>query len=137
VSLSSTGLREWARYLKREVVVLWICTRHPRTPWLAKALALTLVGYALSPIDLIPDFIPVLGYLDDLVIVPLGVWLVLKLVPEDVMAECRAEADLRIEEWRSVPRSRLAAAVIVVLWLSALALLGWLGWRWLGPWPAD
>jgi uncharacterized membrane protein YkvA (DUF1232 family) len=126
-------LKEWARRLEREIVVLWICTRHSRTPTLAKVLAVALVAYALSPIDLIPDFIPVLGYLDDLLIVPLGVWLVLKLVPGDVIAECRAEADLRINEWRSAPRSRVAAATIVVLWLSALALLVWLAWRWLGP----
>jgi uncharacterized membrane protein YkvA (DUF1232 family) len=129
-------LSEWARQLKREVVVLWICTRHPRTPIMAKALAVALVGYALSPIDLIPDFIPVLGYLDDLIIVPLGVWLVLKLVPGDVMAECRVEADLRIEEWRAAPRSRVAAAIIIVLWLAAMALFLWLAWRWTGPWRA-
>jgi len=126
-------LKEWARQLKREVVVLWICTGHPRTPLLAKALAVGLVGYALSPIDLIPDFIPVLGYLDDLIIVPLGVWMVFKLVPADVIAECRAEADLRVEEWRAAPRSRLAAAVIVCVWLAAPALLSWLAWRWFAP----
>src|SRR5262245_29869189 len=129
------ALKEWTRRLKREVVVLWVCTRHPRTPLLAKALAVALVGYALSPIDLIPDFIPVLGYLDDVVLLPLGVWLVLKLVPADVMAECRAEADLRIEEWRATPRSRLAAALIICLWLAGLALLSWLAWRWLAPAP--
>ena len=134
MSLSSIQLREWARRFKRETVALWICTRHPRTPRLAKVLAVAVVAYALSPIDLIPDFIPVLGYLDDLLIVPLGIWLVLKLVPGDVMAECRAEADLRMEEWRSAPKSRLAAAVIGFLWLAALALLLWLAWRW---WPAD
>ena len=132
----SMQLSEWARRLEREVVVLWICTRHPRTPMLAKALAVAVVAYALSPVDLIPDFIPVLGYLDDLLIVPLGVWLVLKLVPCDVMAECRAEADLRVDEWRSAPRSRIAAAAIAVLWLAALALLAWLAWQWLGR-PAD
>jgi uncharacterized membrane protein YkvA (DUF1232 family) len=139
--MSSSGswsgrLREWARRLEREVVVLWICTRHPRTPLLAKALAVAVVAYALSPIDLIPDFIPVLGYLDDLLIVPVGIWLVLKLVPREVMAECRVEADLRVEEWRSAPRSRRAAAVIVVLWLAALALLAWLAWWWLRARPA-
>jgi uncharacterized membrane protein YkvA (DUF1232 family) len=128
-------LKEWARRLKRDVIVLWICMRHPRTPLLAKALAVALVGYALSPIDLIPDFIPVLGYLDDLVILPLGVWLTLKLVPADVMAECRAEADLRADEWRAAPSNRLAAAVIACLWLVALGLAGWLAWRWLAPAP--
>jgi uncharacterized membrane protein YkvA (DUF1232 family) len=126
----SIRLRDWARGLEREVVVLWVCTRHPRAPFLAKALAGVLVGYALSPIDLIPDFIPVLGYLDDLLVVPLGVWLILRLIPPDVMAECRAEADLRMEEWRAAPRSRRAAAVIAFLWLAALALPGWLVWLW-------
>src|SRR5712691_6090661 len=94
-------LQEWAQRLKGEVVTLWFCTRHPRTPFVAKVLA---VAYALSPIDLIPDFIPVLGYLDDLIIVPAGVWLVLKLVPADVMAECRAQAASWLEERR--PRQR-------------------------------
>jgi uncharacterized membrane protein YkvA (DUF1232 family) len=107
------SLRELAQRLKREIVVLWICTRHPRTPLMAKALAVALVGYALSPIDLIPDFIPVLGYLDDLIIVPLGVWLVLKLVPGDVMAECRVEADLRIEEWRAAPGAACRRLIVV------------------------
>jgi uncharacterized membrane protein YkvA (DUF1232 family) len=129
-------MRSWkdlARQLKRDAVVLWVCMRHPRTPFLAKALAAALVAYALSPIDLIPDFIPVLGYLDDLVILPLGVWLTLKLVPGDVQAECRAEADRRIEEWRTAPRSRLAATVIVCRWMAGLAVLAWLGWRWIAP----
>jgi uncharacterized membrane protein YkvA (DUF1232 family) len=128
--VSTSFLKDLARRLEREIVVLWICTRHPRTPLVAKALAVVLVGYALSPIDLIPDFIPVLGYLDDLLVVPLGAWLILKLVPPDVMAECRAQADLRMEEWRAAPKSRRAAAVIAVLWLAALALLGWLAWLW-------
>ena len=129
----TSRLTAWARQLKRDAVVLWVCTRHPRTPFLAKALAAALVAYALSPIDLIPDFIPVLGYLDDVLLLPLGVWLVLKLVPADVLAECRAEADRRIEEWRAAPRSRLAAAVIIAVWAAGLALLAWLGWRWVTP----
>ena len=126
-------IRAWARRIKRDALTLWFARSHPATPWYAKALGAFVVAYALSPIDLIPDFIPVLGYLDDLIIVPLGVWLVLKLVPGDVIAECRVEADLRIEEWRSAPKSRLAAAVIALLWLSVLALLSWLAWRWLAP----
>ena len=83
-------LREWGQRLKQDVVALWFCIRHPRTPFIAKALAVVLVAYAFSPIDLIPDFIPVLGYLDDVLILPAGIWLVLKLVPPDVLAECRA-----------------------------------------------
>ena len=135
--MDGTGLEQLralvARF-KREVVVLWFCTRHPRTPFIAKALAAALVAYAFSPIDLIPDFIPVLGYVDDLILLPLGIWLVLKLVPEDVMAECRAEAARWLEERRPRPRSYLGAAVIVALWLAGLSVLLWLGWRWAGSW---
>lgn len=123
-------LRELAGRFKREVVVLWFCTRHPRTPLIAKALAIALVAYAFSPIDLIPDFIPVLGYVDDLILLPIGVWLVMKLVPGDVMAECKVEAERWIEERRPRPRSYLGAALIVALWLAALIVLLWLGWRW-------
>jgi len=125
-------LREWGQRLKQDVVALWFCTRHPRTPFIAKALAAALVAYAFSPIDLIPDFIPVLGYLDDVLILPAGIWLVLKLVPPDVLAECRAQADRWLEEKRAQPRSYLAAALIVALWLGAL----WLAWRWAGSWLA-
>ena len=123
-------LRSWAQRLKGEVVTLWFCTRHPRTPFIAKALAMALVVYAFSPIDLIPDFIPVLGYLDDLIILPAGVWLVLKLVPDDVMVECRAHAARWLEEQRPRPRSYLGAALIVILWLAVL----WLAWRWVESW---
>ena len=129
-------LRSWAQRLKGEVVTLWFCARHPRTPFIAKALAAALVAYALSPIDLIPDFIPVLGLLDDLLILPVGLWLVLKFVPEDVMAECRESAARWQAEKRVTPRNYVAAAVIVVLWLAALIVLSWLGWRWAESWVA-
>ena len=125
-------LREWAQRLKQDVVALWFCTRHPRTPFIAKALAAALVAYAFSPIDLIPDFIPVLGYLDELILLPLGIWLILKLVPPDVLAECRTQAARWLEEKRARPRNYFAAAVIVALWLGAL----WLAWRWAGSWLA-
>jgi uncharacterized membrane protein YkvA (DUF1232 family) len=129
-------LREWARQLKSEVVALWFCARHPRMPYIAKALAAALVAYAFSPIDLIPDFIPVLGYLDELILLPIGIWLVLKLVPPDVLAECRDQAARWLEEKKPGPRSRLAATLIVVLivafWLATL----WLAWRWAESWIA-
>ena len=125
-------LREWARRLVSEVAALWFCTRHPRTPPLAKALAIVVVAYAFSPIDLIPDFIPVLGYVDDLLLVPLGVWIVLKLVPADVMTECRQQAGRWMEERRPKPRSYTAAVLIVALWL-ALIWLAW--WFWTRPSP--
>jgi uncharacterized membrane protein YkvA (DUF1232 family) len=123
-------LKTWARRLKTEVVALWFCTRHPRTPLYAKVLAITVVAYAFSPIDLIPDFIPVLGYLDDLIILPAGIWLVLKLVPADVMRDCREQAARWLEHEQPRPRSYVAAALIVLLifvfWLTVL----WLAWRW-------
>ena len=95
--------------------------RHPRTPLSAKLVAAVVVGYALSPIDLIPDFIPVLGLLDDIVLLPLGIALCVKLLPADVMAECRDRARESLER----PTNYVAAAVIIFLWIATLALLGW------------
>jgi uncharacterized membrane protein YkvA (DUF1232 family) len=125
------------RQLKGEVVTLWFCTRHPRTPFIAKALAVALVAYAFSPIDLIPDFIPVLGYLDDLVILPAGVWLVLKLVPPDVLAECRAQATRWLEARKPRPRTYLVAAMIIALWLAMLIFVMRLAWQWASGRLAD
>ena len=118
------GLREWAGRLKRSCVVLQLALRHPRTPWYAKACGAATLLYALSPIDLIPDFIPVLGYLDDVVLVPLGLWLTMKLIPAAVWQECEAEAARRelappAKDWRG-------AVLIVCLWLVLLALGFWL-----------
>ncbi len=81
-------LKRWARELKTEVIALWLCSRHQHMPWLARLVALLVVAYALSPIDLIPDFIPLLGYLDDLLLVPLGIWLAIRLTPPTLLAEC-------------------------------------------------
>jgi uncharacterized membrane protein YkvA (DUF1232 family) len=120
--------RQWARAIRRDVVAVWLAARDPRVPWYAKAVALAVAAYALSPIDLIPDFIPVLGYLDDLIIVPLGILLVVKLIPAELMAEFRAEAARR----EGAPRSIVAALVIVTIWISSAALLIW----WLWPAPA-
>ena len=86
-------LKAWARRIKRDGVTLWFAGRHPRTPWHAKALGLFVVAYALSPVDLIPDFIPVLGYLDDVLLLPGLIWLAVRLLPPDVLAECRAQAE--------------------------------------------
>ena len=108
-------LRAWARSLKRDVHAVWLCARDPRTPWYAKALAIAVAGYALSPIDLIPDFIPVLGYLDDLILVPAGLWLVLRLIPPQVLAEHRAAAEVAADR----PVSRAAAAGVVIVWIAA------------------
>jgi uncharacterized membrane protein YkvA (DUF1232 family) len=113
----------WARTLKRDVHAIYLAARSPRVPWHVKIIAIAVAGYALSPIDLIPDFIPVLGYVDDLIIVPLGVWLVLSLIPEEVMAEYRAVAD----EAAMRPRSNAAAITIVAIWILRAATLGWIG----------
>jgi len=122
-------LKSWARHLKRDAHAVYLVARDPRTPWYVKALALFIAGYALSPIDLIPDFIPVLGYLDDLIIVPLGLLLVIRLVPPEIMAEHRAAADLSANR----PTSRVAVVVICSLWLIALVLMAWATYRYLSP----
>mgnify|MGYP002635526221 FL=1 len=112
-------LRRAVRALKRDVMTLYLAVLDPRTPWYAKALAACVVAYALSPIDLIPDFVPVLGYLDDLILVPLGVLLVLKLIPAGLLAEFRAKA-------ASAPKTRrigrIGGGAILILWLLAAAL---------------
>lgn len=117
-------LKSWARAVKRDVLALFLAARDARTPWYAKVMAGLVATYALSPIDLIPDFIPVFGYLDDLVIVPLGIWIVVRLVPAELMREFRAKAS-RLE---AKPVSRAGALFVVVLWIAAAALLLW--WLW-------
>lgn len=110
-------LKAQAARLKRDICALRLATRDPRTPWYAKVLIICVVAYALSPIDLIPDPIPIIGYLDDLVLLPLGIWLALRLIPQQVLQECREQAQSASE---SLPRSWSAAAVIVLVWLTVL-----------------
>lgn len=117
-------LKAWARTMKRDAHALYLAARDPRVPWYAKALALCVAGYALSPIDLIPDFVPVLGYLDDLILVPLGIVAVVRLIPPEIMAEHRATASLAAER----PISRTAAIVIALTWAASIALTVWLGY---------
>ncbi len=120
-------LKRWARELKGEGLALWFCCRHPDMPLVPKLLALLVVGYFLSPIDLIPDFIPVLGYLDELILLPAGIYLILKLVPEPVLVECRAAASAWIDQHQPTPRSIVAAVVIMLLWMVFFGLL-WKYW---------
>lgn len=117
------SVKQWARMIKRDVFALWIAARDRRTPWVAKVVAGAVAAYALSPIDLIPDFIPILGYLDDLIIVPMGILLAVKLIPTEPMAEFRAEA-LR----RSKPTSRVGLVLIVAIWLLTAITLLWMFW---------
>ncbi len=112
-------LKLWAAALKADVLTLWFCARHPRTPLAAKILALAIAAYALSPIDLIPDFIPIIGFLDELLLLPLGIALCLRWVPPAILAECRAKATASLEREHVKPRSYLAAAVILIIWLLA------------------
>ena len=120
-------LKNWARGIKRDAHALYLASCDPRVPWYAKALGVAVAAYALSPIDLIPDFIPVLGYLDDLIIVPAGIVLVIHLIPPEIMAQHRAAADAAVAR----PVSRGAAAVVVTIWLACTLLGGWLVYRWL------
>jgi uncharacterized membrane protein YkvA (DUF1232 family) len=122
--VAGARIRKWAQAIKRDVIALWIAGRDPRTPWYAKAIAVSVAAYALSPIDLIPDFIPILGYLDDLLIVPLGILLAVSLTPKALMAEFRAEAARRAER----PHNRAGAVAVVVLWIAAAVLLMLLFW---------
>jgi uncharacterized membrane protein YkvA (DUF1232 family) len=119
-------LKNWARSIKRDAHAIYLAARDPRTPWYAKLLALCVAGYALSPIDLIPDFIPVLGFLDDVVIVPLGILVVARMIPSQVLADSRAAAKAAAE----LPVSRSAAVMIGFIWAAAIALTGWFAYRW-------
>lgn len=118
-------IRIWARALKAEIAALAGAIRDPRTPWYAKVVGVIVVGYALSPIDLIPDFIPVIGFLDDAILLPLGIWVVLRLIPSHVMAEHRAS----VAAGTRLPPNRIAAAVIIVLWFIGSALAAWWAWN--------
>ncbi|MDW9418598.1 YkvA family protein [Sinorhizobium meliloti] len=114
-------LKDWARAIKRDVHALWLAARDPRTPWYAKAFAFAIAAYALSPIDLIPDFIPVIGYLDEVILLPLAILLAIRLVPAETMAEHRATAAAAAEQ----PVSRGGAIFIVALWVLAAASVTW------------
>ena len=119
-------LKVWAKKLKRDGVTLWFAVKDAATPWYAKALGIFVVAYALSPIDLIPDFIPVLGYLDDVILLPGLIWLAIRLIPAEVLVACRERADHWISTSGAKPKSLLGAILVLGLWA---ALSYWL-WRW-------
>ncbi|HSK42058.1 MAG TPA: DUF1232 domain-containing protein [Arenibaculum sp.] len=123
-------VKAWARGVRRDVIAVYLSARDPRTPWYARVAAVLVAAYALSPIDLIPDFVPVLGYLDDLLIVPLGILLAVRLIPAEVLAEHRAAAEAG---WAERPVSYVAAAFMVGLWIAAAVALYW----WLEPVVSD
>lgn len=119
------SIRVWARRIKRDAVTLWFAYRHPQAPWLVKGLCAFVVAYALSPIDLIPDFIPVLGYLDDAILLPGLIWLAVRLLPGPVLDASRAQADTWIKEQGRKPRSLAGAVLILLIWACVL----YIGWR--------
>lgn len=122
----SRSLQTWARQLKAQLLALYFAYQDPRTPWYARVFAIGVVAYAFSPIDLIPDMIPLLGYLDDLILLPVGIYLALRLIPAAVMATARLRA---AEPGQTMPVSRAGAVAILLLWLVGLLLaLAWL-WR--------
>jgi uncharacterized membrane protein YkvA (DUF1232 family) len=121
------GTRAWAKRIKRDAITLWFARRHPSTPWYAKALGAFVVAYALSPIDLIPDFIPVLGYLDDVILLPVLIWLTVRLLPANVLEESRRKAEDWMTQSASKPRSLAGAVAIVLVWMAVAVVLSlWL-----------
>lgn len=124
-------VRGWARRVKRDGVTLWFATQHPDVPWSAKAIGVFVVAYALSPIDLIPDFVPVLGYVDDLILLPVLIWLAIKLIPAPALGKCRDQADQWMGREGRKPTSRLGAFLVVAIWIGTSFVL----WRWvIKPW---
>lgn len=123
-------LRQWARTLKRDITALYLAARDPRVPWYAKAVAACVAGYALSPIDLIPDFVPILGYLDDLILVPLGIILAIRLIPAPVLSDLRRTA---ADQLARRPTSWIGAIAIIGIWLVCAALAAW--WTYSAFWP--
>ncbi|ATA55468.1 MULTISPECIES: YkvA family protein [Variovorax] len=122
------NLRDWARRIKRDAVTLWFACRDPATPWLPKALCWFTVAYALSPIDLIPDFIPVLGYLDDVLLLPALIWLAVRLLPPEVITRSRVRAEEWMARTGSKPTSKAGMALVISIWVLAAAGLAW--WLW-------
>jgi len=121
----SESIRTWARRIKRDAVMLWFARQHRDTPFLAKALCVFTVAYALSPIDLIPDFVPVLGYVDDALLLPSLIWLAVRMLPAHVIEQCRAQAEEWMAREKSKPRSYAGAIAIVLIWIGALYLCWW------------
>ncbi len=119
--------KDWAKRLKIETFALYLASKDPRVPWYAKVFVACIVGYAFSPIDLIPDFIPILGYIDDLILLPIGIKLALKMIPNHILAECRIEARKALKNGSLVSRS--AGIVILIIWIVIIALIALLVFR--------
>ncbi|QNX09469.1 DUF1232 domain-containing protein [Acinetobacter seifertii] len=118
------SLKEWAKRLRKQIVMLWFASRHPQMPWLPKVIAVVAVAYAFSPIDLIPDFIPILGFVDDAIILPILIWLVLRFTPEQVIFDAEQQANEWLEEHEKAPRNYLVAVLIILIWIT-LAIMAY------------
>jgi uncharacterized membrane protein YkvA (DUF1232 family) len=123
------SVNSWAKRVKRDAVMLWFARSHPKTPLLAKVLSYATAAYVLSPIDLIPDFIPILGYLDEVIIVPIMIWLIVRLLPDAVIEESRAQAEAWMVQQHKKPVSYLGAVVMVLMW----GLAAYYAWKWFDP----
>jgi uncharacterized membrane protein YkvA (DUF1232 family) len=124
--MNNGAWKKWATSLRKNTYALYLASKDPRVPALAKIIIGMVVAYALSPIDLIPDFIPVLGYVDDLVLLPLGIWLAIRLIPESVWRECKA---LAVKQTLDMPRNYQAAIVVVIIWGFAIAGIAFWVWQ--------
>jgi uncharacterized membrane protein YkvA (DUF1232 family) len=122
-------LKAWAKQFKSHIFVLYLAYRDDRTPWFAKLFSVCVVAYAFSPIDLIPDFIPILGYLDDVILIPLGVMLALKMLPELVIMECRVKAEELMKKGK--PKNWFVGSLIVLIWILALGWIFLIAYRYL------
>jgi len=120
-------VRDWARKIKRDGVTLWFACKHADTPLVAKLLCVLVVAYALSPIDLIPDFIPVLGYLDDVILLPCLIWIAIRLIPASVLTECRTKADEWMVKEGRKPKNNWGIVLVVLVWMLAC----WAIWKYL------
>jgi uncharacterized membrane protein YkvA (DUF1232 family) len=129
-------LKSWAKLLKLDVLMLWFAIKNPNTPLASKAVCIFIVAYALSPIDLIPDFMPVLGYVDDLVLLPILIWLSIKLIPNSIILESRIKADEWLRQNQSKPKSYLGFLIVVIIWLLML-LLSYQLFQNLASWALD
>ncbi|MEQ6378479.1 YkvA family protein [Bacillaceae bacterium S4-13-56] len=114
-------LKSWAKSLKRQLLILYFAYKDPRVPWFTKTVVLSVVAYALSPIDFIPDFIPILGYLDDVLLLPLGIWLSLKLISNEVLMDCRAKA--KLNQGKALPKNWISGSLIILLWILIIITL--------------
>jgi uncharacterized membrane protein YkvA (DUF1232 family) len=116
-------LKRWATSLKQKIVMLWFATKNPQTPWLPKVICIFIVAYALSPIDLIPDFIPILGFVDEIILLPMLIWVAIKLIPQSILDESLNQAKAWATQNQSKPKSLLGLLVVVIIWVFMIWMI--------------